>query len=60
MAMATTLGAMKEKDEVDYSPGMNGRFCRTCKFFRGSTSRCLKVKGIIDPEKWCRLWKKKV
>ena len=57
--MVTTLGGMKDKSEVDYSKGMQGRFCRTCKFFRGSTSRCLRVKGIIDPEYWCELWRRK-
>ena len=60
MAMATTLGGMKEKSEVGYSNGMNGRFCKTCKFFRGATNRCLKVQGPIDPNKWCTLWKKRI
>lgn len=50
---------MQHKADVDYSKGMNGRFCRTCRFFRGSTNRCLKVWGPIDPDMWCKLWQKR-
>jgi hypothetical protein len=50
---------MQDKSEVDYSDGMDGRFCRTCRFFRPATNRCLKVAGIIDPAKWCKLWKRR-
>lgn len=57
--MATTLGSMKEKSEVDYSPGMGATRCGNCRYYRASTSRCLKVKGIIDPQYWCELFKRR-
>lgn len=59
MGMAPTQGGMYEKEAVQYSDGMQGKYCKTCKFFRPQTSRCLRVKGIIDPNKWCQLWRKK-
>lgn len=50
---------MQKKEDVNYSKGMPGRRCGNCKFYRSTTSRCIKVAGVIDPEYWCELWRKK-
>lgn len=46
------------KDSVDYSPGMDGRFCRVCVHFE-KPAACERVRGEIDPAYWCKLFKKK-
>jgi hypothetical protein len=43
------------KKAVDYSPGMGVTRCKNCVFFRGGL--CERVRGVIDPEYWCRLFK---
>lgn len=50
---------LKEKSEVDYSEGMGKTRCGNCKFYRDAYTRCLKVKGLIDKDMWCTLFKRK-
>lgn len=43
------------KASVDYSPGMDGRYCHTCEHYLGGS--CELVRGSIDPDYWCRKFK---
>lgn len=45
------------KASVDYGPGMEARHCGVCRFYGNRT--CRKVRGEIQPDKWCRLFKRK-
>lgn len=55
----------KNKHDVDYSEGMGETRCGKCEFFRSENTKafgggsCVKVWGIIDPNMWCKLFKKR-
>ena len=46
------------KDDVDYSEGMGTTRCKNCLYFLASR-RCRKVLGMIEPDMWCRLFKRR-
>lgn len=48
----------KDKHEVDYSRGMGATRCRNCKFYQAG-GYCLKVRGDIHPEYWCKLFQRR-
>lgn len=50
---------MKYKEDVQYTPHAqkHSERCEVCRFYitpRG----CEKVRGLINPQGWCRLWQK--
>lgn len=47
----------KDKKDVRYSDGMKARHCGVCEYYDNHT--CAKVKGKIQPSKWCTLFKRK-
>lgn len=54
-AKGGVVGDKVSKASVDYSPGMDGRFCHTCVHYLGGA--CNRVRGHIDRDYWCRLFK---
>ena len=46
------------KADVNYSKGHKGSRCGICKWFLRDNG-CVWVKGDIDPDWWCELFKKK-
>ena len=54
----TVEPAKVDKESVDYSKGMGRTRCRDCKHFMAPT-HCERVKGIIDPLYWCKLFRKR-
>lgn len=51
------LATKVTKASVDYSKGMATSRCGICEHFQKPDS-CTKVAGRIDPQYWCRLFKK--
>lgn len=55
----------KTKNEVNYSLAKpNGDKCKDCMFFikrksKTEANNCRRVRGAIDPDGWCELWKSK-
>jgi hypothetical protein len=47
-----------DKDSVNYSKGMPSSHCGICQHYSNGT--CSKVKGPIDPDMWCKLFKRAV
>lgn len=56
-AAGGTVEGKRSKASVDYSHGMEGRYCRTCEHFEAPDG-CTKVEGKIDGAMWCKLWQK--
>lgn len=50
--------AKHTKKEVNYSKGMRKSRCEFCKYYH-EDSTCDKVKGAIQPDMWCKLFKTK-
>lgn len=54
----TVENARKQaKKAVDYSPGMGRTRCKYCVHYRAGL--CERVRGVIDPDYWCRLFRAK-
>lgn len=45
------------KASVGYSQGMTNAHCAICIHYLGNGA-CEKVKGLIRPDDWCKLFKK--
>lgn len=47
------------KRSVNYSKGMKSKHCGICEYFEvKAKNKCLKVKGEIRQDMWCKLFKK--
>lgn len=64
ITLAVKEAGKKDKKEVDYSTGMRQSRCAFCEYFvpenQGSNDgTCTKVKGRINGEMWCKLFRRK-
>lgn len=53
-------GQKAPKLSVDYSEGKGDTRCKNCKHFQSlpPVGTCEKVRGLINPDYWCKLFEK--